>query len=265
MTRRCWLIAVAFAATISNASGVEPRRSTPRAAKPVIVLVHGAFAESSSWNEVVSELEGRGYEVVSVANPLRGVTSDATYVSSLIKSIPHSVVLVGHSYGGAVITNVAEGNANVRALVYVAGLAPDEGESASDLTARFPGSTLGPTLAPPVVLVDGTQDLYIEKSRFHAQFAADVPLRSAVQMAATQRPIAQSAFSDRSGPPAWKRLPSWFIYGSKDKNIPPALQQFSAKRAGARKVVEVAGASHVVMISRPHEVATLIEQAATAP
>jgi pimeloyl-ACP methyl ester carboxylesterase len=174
------------------------------------------------------------------------------------------VVLVGHSYGGAVITDVPNSKGNVVGLVYVAGLALDSGESASDLTKRFPGSTLGHALAPPVILPDGSKDLYILQSKFNSQFAADVPAWQATQMAVTQRPIATAALSEPSGPPSWKSLPSWFIYGSADKNIPPAVQPFMAARAGARKVIELKGASHSVMVSHPHEVAMLIEQAASA-
>lgn len=234
------------------------------APKPTIVLVHGAFAESASWDKVVSRLIGKGYPVVAVANPLRGVRSDAAYVATVLGSIPGPVVLVGHSYGGTVITNAATGNANVKALVYVAAFAPDEGESAADLAGRYPGSTLGPTLAPPVALPDGNKDLYIQASKFHAQFAADLPASQARLMAVAQRPIVEAALGERSGPPAWKTIPSWFIYGTRDRNIPPELQPWMARRAGARKVVEVKGASHVVMTSHPDLVAKLIEEAARA-
>jgi pimeloyl-ACP methyl ester carboxylesterase len=231
---------------------------------PTIVLVHGAFAESASWDGVITDLNARGYHVVAAAIPMRGLASDAAIVSSLVASIGGKVVLVGHSWGGAVITDTQNSKGNVTALVYVAGLAPDKGESASDLTNRYPGSTLGRALAAPVILPDGSKDLYIRQSKFYAQFAADVPAWQATQMAATQRPIVAAAFSEPSGPPAWKRLPSWFIYGSADRNIPPAVQPFMAGRAGARKVVEINGASHSVMVSHPREVAALIEQAASA-
>ena len=242
-----------------------PASAASSAAKPTIVLVHGAFAESASWNGVVDRLLAKGYPVIAAATPLRGVRIDSAYVASIIDSIPGPVVLVGHSYGGVVITNAATGKGNVKALVYVAGLATAEGESAGALVGRFPGSTLGPTLAPPTALSDGNKDLYILQPRFHAQFAADVPARDAALMAATQRPIVAAAFDELSGPPAWKSIPSWFIYGSRDKNIPPVLQPFMAERAGAKGIVEVNGASHVVMVSHPDQVAKLIEQAATAP
>ncbi len=254
-----WVAGFILAAGIVGAVGAQ----TPPA-RPTIVLVHGAFAESASWNGVVTQLVSHGFPVVAAANPLRGVRNDASYVSSIVHSIAGPVVLVGHSYGGSVITNATAGNDNIKALVYVAGLAPDEGESAGAMTGRFPGSTLGPTLAPPAILADGSKDLTIQQAKFHAQFAADVPAAEAVQMAATQRPIIEAAFAELSGPPGWKLLPSWFIYGSLDKNIPPALQVFMAKRADARKLVEVAGASHVVMISHPRAVAAMIEEAANA-
>ncbi|MBC7990415.1 MAG: alpha/beta hydrolase [Luteimonas sp.] len=232
--------------------------------KPTVVLVHGAFAESSSWDGVASRLMARGYTVVAAANPLRGVQSDAKYVASVVDSIPGRVVLVGHSYGGQVITNVTGTKDNVKALVYVAGFAPEAGESAEALAGKFPGSTLGPTLAPPVPLSDGGSDLYIDQAKFHAQFAADLPRSQTVLMAAGQRPITLSALKEVSGAPAWKTIPSWFIYGNRDKNIPPALQPFMAKRAAAKKSVEVPGASHVVMTSHPAVVAKLIEEAARA-
>jgi pimeloyl-ACP methyl ester carboxylesterase len=232
--------------------------------KPTIVLVHGAFADSSSWNGVASRLLAKGYPVVAVANPLRGVQSDAKYVAGVLDSIPGPIVLVGHSYGGNVITNAAAGKDNVKALVYVAGLAPDSGESAATLSGKYPGSTLGPTLAPPVPLPDGGKDLYIKQANFHAQFAADVPVAQAAQMAVAQRPITEAALKEPSGPPAWKSIPSYFIYGSLDKNIPPALQPFMAERAHAKRIVEIPGASHVLMISHADAVTKIIEDAAAS-
>jgi len=234
------------------------------ASKPTVVLVHGAFADSSSWNGVIARLQSRGYPVVAVANPLRGVLSDAKYVSGVVDSIPGNVVLVGHSYGGNVITNVTSSKGNVKALVYVAAFAPDVGESAATLSAKLPGSTLGAALAPPVPLPDGTKDLYILQSQFHDQFAADVPQAQSDLMGAGQRPITDFALGEPSGAPAWKTIPSWFVYGNLDKNIPPALQPVMARRAGAKAVVEVADASHVVMTSHPEAVAKVIEQAAVA-
>jgi pimeloyl-ACP methyl ester carboxylesterase len=232
--------------------------------RPTIVLVHGAFADASSWNGVIKILESDGYPVVAAANPLRSVQGDAQYVEKIVESIQAPVVLVGHSYGGLVISAAANGHANVKSLVFVAAFAPESGETAVGLSGKFPGSTLGPTLAAPVALADGGKDLYIQKDKFPDQFAADVPKQAATLMAATQRPITEAALSEPSGPPAWKSLPSWFVYGSKDKNIPPQALAFMAERAQSRQTLVVNGASHVVMVSHPREVAKLIETAATA-
>ncbi|MYM36004.1 alpha/beta fold hydrolase [Duganella sp. FT94W] len=231
-------------------------------AKPTVVLVHGAFADSSSWDGVIAKLEKDGYTVIGAANPLRSVKSDAASVASVVNSVTGPVVLVGHSYGGSVISAAAAGATNVKALVYVAAFAPDSGETAVGLSNKFPGSTLGPALAPPVALADGGKDLYIRQDKFHQQFAADVPAAKARLMAAGQRPITDAALNESAPAPAWKTIPSWFIYGKADKNIPAASQDFMAKRANARKTVVIDGASHVVMTSHPTEVATLIEEAA---
>ena len=233
---------------------------------PTIVLIHGAFAESASWNGVIPALLDRGYPVVAAANPLRGVAIDSAYVAGVLAGIPGPIVLVGHSYGGIVMTGAAAGNERVKGLVFVAGYAPDAGESAVSLSARFPTGTLGETLLP-LPLPEGGNDLYIQQDRFWAQFAADVPEADAKLMAATQRPIADAGLNDAmnsSGEPAWKSIPSWFIYGELDKNIPAALHSFMADRANANANVEVAGASHVVMVSHPQEVADMILMAASA-
>ncbi len=224
---------------------------------PTVVLVHGAFADSSSWNGVIPDLLAQGYPVVAAANPLRGATSDADYVASVLAGIEGPIVLVGHSYGGIVISNAAAGNGNVKALVFVAAFAPEAGESAVDLSGKFPGSTLGPALAP-FPLPGGGNDLYIRNDVFQSQFAADVPEAEAVLMAATQRPITEAALAEAAGDPAWKTIPSWFVYGELDKNIPAAAQVFMAERAGAKGTIEVPGASHVVMISRPQAVTDVI-------
>jgi len=231
-------------------------------AKPTVVLVHGAFADSSSWDGVMTVLTRDGYGVVAAANPLRGAASDAAYVATVVKSVDGPVVLVGHSYGGTVITQAAVGASNVKGLVYVSAFAPDVGETSFGLAGKFPGATLSAALAPPVDLPTGGQDLYIRQDRFPAQFAADVPLAKAKLMAAGQRPLTQAAGDEKITQAGWKTLPSWFIYGSADLNIPPAAMAFMAERAHARKVVAVPGASHVVMVSHPHEVAALIEEAA---
>lgn len=230
--------------------------------KPTVVLVHGAFAGASSWNGVIKVLEKDGYTTIAAANPLRSVKSDAESVASLVKSIKGPVVLVGHSYGGPVISEAALGQANVKALVYVAAFAPEAGESAIALSGKFPGATLGPALAAPVLLENGGKDLYIQQDKFPAQFAADVPLADARLMAATQRPVTEEALNEAAIDPAWKLIPSWWIYGDKDLNIPPAAMKFMAARAKSKKTVVVKGASHVVMISNPQPVAQIIEAAA---
>jgi pimeloyl-ACP methyl ester carboxylesterase len=218
-------------------------------AKPTIVLVHGAFADASSWNGAIKLLERDGYPVVAVANPLRGVRSDAQYVSDILAGVNAPVVLVGHSYGGNVISSAANGHPNVKALVYVSAFAPEAGETAAGLSGA---------------LSEGGKDLYIQQDKFRDQFAADVPPAEATLMAATQRPITEAALNEKSGDPAWKNIPSWFIYGDKDKNIPPRALAFMADRAHAAKTEVIKGASHVVMVSHPERVAKLIENAATA-
>lgn len=230
--------------------------------KPTIVLVHGAFADSSSWEGVTRQLLAEGYPVIAAANPLRGLQIDADYVSTVLNSIEGPIVLVGHSYGGMVISNAVKDNLNVQALVYVDAFAPDAGESAFSLSSLYPGSTLATALAP-VPLPDGTTDLYIQQDKFWAQFAADVPEADTQWMAATQRPVTDLALNELSGEPAWKTIPSWHIYGSLDLNIPPAAMAFMAERADAWETVIVDGGSHVVMISHPDAVANLITKAAT--
>ena len=249
-------IALALSASlIGSFANAAPER-------PTIVLVHGAFADASSWNGVIKILESDGYPVIAAANPLRSVQGDASYVSSIVASVQSPVVLVGHSYGGLVISAAAHGHENVKSLVYVAAFAPEMGETALALSGKFPGSTLGPTLAPPVTLPDGGKDLYIQQDKFPDQFAADVSKKEARLMAATQRPITEAALSEPAGEPAWKTTPAWFVYGDKDKNIPPQALGFMAERAQSKQTVVVNGASHVVMVSHPREVAEIIEKAA---
>jgi pimeloyl-ACP methyl ester carboxylesterase len=238
-------------------------QSKDHGTRPTIVLVHGAFAESSSWDAVITKLTVDGYAAIAAANPLRSVASDAASISAVVRSIDGPVILVGHSYGGPVITEAANGNPNVKALVYVAGFMPDTGESSLTLSGKFPGSTLAAALTS-VSLPDGTLDLYVKPEQFHDQFAADVPEQQAVIMASTQRPVAQAALAEPSGIATWKALPSYMIYGSADRNIPPAVMRFMAERAHARKTIVVDGASHALMVSHPDEVTALIEEAASA-
>src|SRR6201987_4356580 len=178
--------------------------ATAKPAKPTIVLVHGAFADSSSWYGVIAILEKNGYSVIAAANPLRSVKGDADTVRALLASISTRVVLVGHSYGGMVISNAANGQANVKALVYVAAFAPDAGENAGDLNNKFPGSLIGPALGLPVPLAGGGHDLYVQQDKFHDAFAPDVPAAAAQAAAAAQRPVTDIAFSEPATEPAWK-------------------------------------------------------------
>ncbi len=238
--------------------------ATHESTRATIVLVHGALAGSSSWDGVISKLQADGYTVIAAPDPLRSLKSDSDYVSGIVKNVKGPVVLVGHSYGGAIVTNAATGADNVKALVYVAAYAPEAGENAFDLTGKFPGSILPDALAPPIALADGAHDLYVQQSKFRAVFAADVPEKQVALMAVTQRPVTDVALKGASGAPAWKSIPSWFVYGSADKVIPPAVHAFMAQRAGAKDTIVVRGASHVVMISHPLVVANLIEKAAAA-
>lgn len=252
-------LAAAITAAIAI-SGVQAHAAEPTPS-PTVVLVHGAFADSSSWNGVAARLKADGINVVAAANPLRGVAADARYVSSIVDAIPGPVVLVGHSYGGSVISNVTARDQKVKALVYVAAFAPEVGESAAQLAGKFPGGTLGSALAPPVATPDGGKDLYIDQNKFWKQFAADVSESEARLMAVGQRPIAEAALGEASQHALWKQLPSYFVYGTADKNIPAAALEFMAKRGGSRDTVVVKGASHVVMTSNPAPVAELIERA----
>lgn len=250
-----------FAATIAVATTLLFGTAAAEESKPTIVLVHGAFADSSSRNGVVNHLKKDGYKAIAVANPLRSVPTDASFVSDILASIEGPVVLVGHSYGGQVISNVVNKHNNVKSLVYVAAFAPDAGEAAADLADKFPGGTLGEALAPPVKLAGGG-DLYIDQTKFHDQFAHDISAEDAALMAVTQRPITEAALAEKPLNPAWKLLPSYFVFGDSDKNIPAMALRFMAERAGSRRTVVVKGASHVVMVSKPNIVAELIENAA---
>ena len=232
---------------------------------PTIVLVHGAFAESASWNPVIEQLAAHDLKVVAVANPLRSLAGDAAYVRDVISSIDGPVVLVGHSYGGMVITEAAAGNDAVIALVYVAAFTPDHGESAFELSTRFPGGTLGDALTAYPVATGG-MELAIRPELFHQQFAADVPAAQAALMAATQRPATQAALTDPlpTDTPAWKDRPSWFVLGDEDRNIPAALIRFFVERAGSRGTREIAGGSHAISVSNPDAVTATILEAVAA-
>jgi pimeloyl-ACP methyl ester carboxylesterase len=227
--------------------------------KPTIVLEHGAFADASGWNGVTKRLQQDGYTVIAPANPERGLASDSAYLSSILDTIQGPIVLVGHSYGGAVITNAANGHANVKALVFIAAFAPDAGETVGGLAALNPGTGLIPQNLV-VRPYPGGADGYINPAVFHQVFAGDLSAQTAAIMAASQRPSDLSILSEHSGKPAWKTIPSWYMVASNDMTIPPATERFMAQRANAT-TVEVAS-SHVAMMSHPHAVENLIVAAA---
>lgn len=226
---------------------------------PTVLLVHGAFAESASWNGVIEKLYEQGVEAVAVANPLRSVSGDAAYVRDVITALNRPVVLVGHSYGGIVITEAGADNPAVQALVYVSAFAPDTGESALQLSTSFPGSTLGEALIAYPVSTGGNE-FRIRQDIFREQFAADVEVPVAGKMGRTQRPVTEVALSEGlpTASPAWKTHPSWFVFGSEDRNIPPAALRAEAERAGGRVIRELTGASHAISVSRPEAVAETI-------
>lgn len=233
----------------------------PPPPKPTIVLVHGAWADSSGFDRVVRNLQADGYDVVAVANPLRSLATDSEYLASVLATIEGPIVLAAHSYGGMVMTNAATANPNVKALVYIAGFAPDEGDSVGSLLALNPGSLLGPD-ALVFRPYPGGVDAYIGADVFHEAFAGDLSAETAAAMAATQRPIDPHVLEEPSGPPAWATIPSWYLVATEDHTIPPATQRFMAERAGAT-VMEVES-SHVAMTSQPGRTTHLIEAAAEA-
>jgi pimeloyl-ACP methyl ester carboxylesterase len=231
--------------------------------RPTIVLVHGAFAESASWDRVIDPLVAAGHRVIAAANPLRSLSGDAEAVSDLVRTIDGPVVLAAHSYGGAVISNVDADAGEIVGLVYVNGFAPDAGENCFQLASMFPGSMLGEATVQPVPRSDGTTDFYVAQDPFHDIFCADVPAPQAALMAATQRPATQEALVEPSGErPLWKRVPSWFLIGEHDHIIPAALQHYMAERARAHETVEIPGASHVALVSHPKATAHMILEAA---
>jgi pimeloyl-ACP methyl ester carboxylesterase len=267
------LVAALVAATLtlagsSGASGTS--RATARtvaadaATKPTIVMVHGGWADSSGWNEEIAALTKQGYPVIAPANPLRGLSSDAAYVRSVLQTIDGPIVLVGHSYGGAVISNAALGVPNVKALVYIAAFAPDAGESLAQLVTMNPGTHITPDalIERPYPLADGGTgiDLYLKADIFRKAFAGDLPERATRLMQATQRPFSVAAFTEPSGTPAWRTVPSWYLLATQDNAIPPKTQEFMATRAGAH--ITRVRASHVPMQSKPEATTELILKAA---
>ncbi|WP_328884148.1 alpha/beta fold hydrolase [Streptomyces sp. NBC_00299] len=255
--------AVAASLFATTAGPANAKTQTPKGSKPTVVLVHGAFADSSSWNRVIKKLKEDGYPVMAAANPLRDLSSDAASVKNLLASINGPVVLVGHSYGGAVISNAAHGADNVKALVYADAFLPAKGESANELISKFEGSVIGDVLRPvPITNADGSKDFdfYIDQSKFRQAFGADVPANTAGLMAVTQRPGTGTALNGPSGEPAWKTIPSWALVGTNDRIIPRDLQIHMAKRANAH--IEEIQSSHAVSVSHPDAVTRIIEKAA---
>ena len=232
--------------------------------QPTVVLVHGAFADASSWDGVIERLQQQGCTVVAPANPLRGVATDSAYLASVVNQLDGPVLLVGHSYGGAVITNAAA--TGVVGLVFVAAFAPDEGERLGDVEASSKDSVLNSALVqrqyPTGQGTETATEFAIDPALFREAFAADLPTEQTAVMAATQRPVAATAFTDVSGPPAWKMLPSWAVVATGDKAAGSDVVRSMAQRAGA-DILEVEG-SHVIMISQPQVVADLILKAVHA-
>lgn len=250
--------AVASAATGSPAYATSGHAHS--APKPTIVLEHGAWADGSSWDGVVARLQHDGYTVDVPPNPLRGVPGDSAYLASFLKSVHGPVVLVGHSYGGFAITNAATRDKNVKALVYVDAYIPAKGETLSGLTAKFPGSEISPAALNFVPSPGGVTDVYIRPSKFRAILANDLPAGEAAELAATQRPLAAATLGEPSGKPAWATIPSWAVVGTADHAIPPAVQEFMARRAHA--TITKIDASHLSLISHAAQVARVIEEAA---
>ena len=233
---------------------------------PTVVLVHGAFADASSWNGVIDRLLKKGVKVTAPPNPLRGIAHDSAYIASLFEQTPGPVLAVGHSYGGAVITNAGSQAKNVVGLVFVAAFAPEEGETLGEIEADSKDSVLNSAqvaLQYPTVEGGGTAvEFAIDPAKLHDVFAADLPREQTALMAATQRPIAEAAFSERSGPPAWKHLPSWTVLATGDKAAGTDVVRSMAQRAGAT-ITEVEG-SHVIMTSQPQAVTDVIVEALAA-
>jgi pimeloyl-ACP methyl ester carboxylesterase len=234
--------------------------SAPSGPKPTVVLVHGAWADSSGWSEVIRGLQRDDYRALAPANPLRSLAGDAAYLASFLAQEEGPFVLVGHSYGGAVITNAAAGNPEVRALVYINGFVPDVGEDILHLAGdeSLISSSIEFKGFPPFGPTDA--DVYIKPENFRETFAGDIPRQEAAVMAITQRPLALPAAASQTTVAAWKTIPSWYLLGREDRTITPAAQQFMAERAGSQ--TEAIRASHLSMVSRPGAVVDLIEQAA---
>ena len=244
--------ALTLVLTLASAAVVSAQTS-----KPTIVLVHGAFADGSSWAKVIPILESSGYTVIAVQNPLTSLADDVATTKRVVDAQKGPVVLVGHSYGGAVITAAAAGSAQVKSLVYIAAFAPDAGE-----VLAAPGEKFAPPALSSALVPDAAGFLYIDRAKFHDAFCKDVPAADARVMAATQKPVNSSVFTATVPGGAWKTIPSWYIVASEDRAINPELERFYAKRIGAT-TTEIKS-SHVPFLSQPKEVAKVIEAAAMA-
>ena len=257
--RRIAVLTAAFAVLATLPAAAQ-------AAKPTVVLVHGAFADASGWYGVQERLEDKGYKVISPANPLRGVSADAAYIKSVLSQIRGPIVLVGHSYGGVVITNAATGNPNVKALVYIAAYAPDAGDTVLTLSQLGKEGQIGPATLDIKNFPnpDGTtgQEGTIKLNVFREIFAADLSKKLARNMSLAQRPASLVALGEPSGPPAWKTIPSYYMIAGADKAIGADTEKAMAKRISPKKTITVKGASHVVMISQPKTTADFILDAA---
>jgi pimeloyl-ACP methyl ester carboxylesterase len=268
------------AATLGGFAAATPssdqtaKLASDQTPKPTVVLVNGAWSDAASWSGVIKRLRADGYPVVAPPTALRSLSGDAAYLASFLKTIQGPVVLVGQSYGGSVITNAATGNDSVKALVYISAFAPDAGESAADLTAKFPGThiTTDPAAQVPTALtpvpftkVDGSTgfDLYAKAAQYADVFLSSrLSSETAATLAATQSPIATDGLFEASGPPAWKSVQSWFLISKDDHLIPPATQRFMAARAHGRTVE--ANTPHAAQVTDPGVVTTLIERAASS-
>lgn len=258
------VLAASIAPTVPPLSG--PATVTAATPKPTIVLVHGAFADASSWYPVTSRLVKKGYNVIAPTNPLRGLATDVEYLADFLATVPGPIVLVGHSYGGFVMTNAATGNPDVEALVYIAAFAPDAGETVGQISSAVPGSLLGPPslTVRPYTAADGREGVegYITPSAYHDVFAADIDRAEAWTYAVSQKPADLSLLQAPSGEPAWDDIPTWTLVATEDRVIPPDAQRWMAARAGAT-TIEV-NASHSVAVSMPATVTRFIERAAAS-
>lgn len=254
-------LAAAACSPGGDTAAAQTRTTTtvPHPNKPGVLLVHGAFADGSSWGGVAQQLQAKGYRVTTAAVPLRGLESDSAYIRGILDSLPGKTILVGHSYGGAVITNAAAGSPKAAGLVYVAAFAPDQGESLGELDGRYGGPATKITV-PHQVEGEAVPELTIAADKFGEYFAQDVPAVQAAVMAAGQRPISVASFAEKTGAPAWRALPSWYLVATEDRMIPPTGQREMAKRLNAT-VTEHAG-SHAIAVSHPDAVVTVIDQAA---